>query len=273
MARHNWANAATLSTEATNHVIDMENRYLSEINAAIASTEIFTDSVQFPEDFDSNKITTPEFLVIDSNSVDALFYLRDKYDIDTYSALKHNQIAVLNFASYNTPGGGFMRGAMAQEESLCHASFLYNVLLKKTEYYDYNTQHKNRGLYTNRAMWTPDVVFETSEDGDVLQADVLTCAAPNKSLMYKYGNFTEAGNTRALKQRIKFIADIVNIHNVDIIVLGAFGCGVFRNDPKEVAELFYENFRESTAKKVVFAIPDMKNRASFEEIFLKKEKR
>lgn len=84
----------------------------------------------------------------------------DKLD-SVKSAIQHRdgKTAVLNFASYKNPGGKFMEGSSAQEECLCHASTLYNVLKQFPVYYQWNRVHNNRALYTNRALYSEDVIF------------------------------------------------------------------------------------------------------------------
>jgi len=244
--------AAELTKKAKQHTENMK-LYSTEIRENSEKSVIYTISVPKENMVNLDK-KVPIFEVDNRDSVSSIFH----------QSKSSRDIMVLNFASYNHPGGGFIRGAMAQEEALCHASYLYNVLEKHSEYYNWNNMNKNRGLYKNRAMVSNIRFF----DGDnSLFVKVLTCAAPNKSLMFKYDNFTEAENSKVLKGRIKFIADIVNIHKPEIIILGAFGCGVFMNNPVEVSEFFKEAFSETTARKVVFSIPDLKNRKPFENTF------
>ena len=84
-------------------------------------------------------------------------------DIDRVGAImKYNngKTAVLNFVSYKNPSGMFLKGSKAQEECLCHESFLYNVLKEfQKDYYDRNKEHLNKALYTNRALFSENVVF------------------------------------------------------------------------------------------------------------------
>lgn len=69
------------------------------------------------------------------------------------------KLCVLNFASFTNPGGGFIDGAMAQEEAICHNSTLYNILVEKMEFYNENRLNENHGLYTDRAIYSPSVLF------------------------------------------------------------------------------------------------------------------
>ena len=92
-------------------------------------------------------------------------------DMDSVSAIfqyAENNTAVLNFASYKNPGGMFVNGSKAQEECLCHESFLYNVLKENQNYYNWNNQHKNRALYLNRALYSPNIKF-FHEDKELLE--------------------------------------------------------------------------------------------------------
>ena len=77
-----------------------------------------------------------------------------------YTSEQDGKIAALNFASYKHPGGMFIKGSSAQEESLCHASFLYNVLKEfEDSYYKENRKNLNRSLYTNKALYSPNIKF------------------------------------------------------------------------------------------------------------------
>ena len=245
-----WERANQLKAIAVSHTTQMNNKYADEIKRAIDNTILYDSNSVFDE-YDAE---APQFIVDSKDSVASIFTQR-----------RNGTVAVLNFASYKEPGGGFIRGAMAQEEALCHSSYLYSVLKAIPSYYTWNFVHKNRGMYTNRALYTPNVRF-IDENKNVL-AGVITCAAPNRSVSLKYGNFTDKENSAALDSRIKFISDIANEQHPDILILGAFGCGVFCNEATEVAKLFKKHFETSLVKKIVFSIPDSRNRRPFEEIF------
>lgn len=178
-------------------------------------------------------------------------------------------IGVLNFASFTSPGGGFLNGAHAQEEDLCHNSNLYERISTETEFYAYNIKHKNNGAYENRAIFSYDVEFIDPDTDNEYLVDVITCAAPNKSV----GKYQEISwnNTEILKSRIKFILDIARTEEIQILILGAWGCGVFGQDPKEVAKLFKEELTSGkyNFERVVFAIPAGYNYDCFKEIIEK----
>ena len=169
--------------------------------------------------------------------------------------------AVLNFASATTPGGGVLSGSSAQEESLCRVSTLYQSLTSKNAkiYYDMNKHHKNR-YYTDWIIYTPDVVVfrnDDFEDMSVLpffkwyDCNVITCPAPNMRQQMR-NRFNPDDNNglippnatneykEIMKNRIRrILATAERMHNTHLI-LGAFGCGAFMNDPRVVSELFKE---------------------------------
>lgn len=174
------------------------------------------------------------------------------------------KIAVLNFANPRNPGGGVQHGAMAQEECLCRSSNLYYCLLAKQVYYDYYEYHlEKNSFFTDRLIYTSDVtVFK--DDSEIPQimpeenwfnVDIITCAAP-------YIAKSEYVNTKALfelfKSRIRNICESAIDNSVDVLILGAFGCGAFKNPPAVVAQAFRailcDEGYKSHFKKVVFAI-------------------
>lgn len=180
------------------------------------------------------------------------------------AALKHREgkTCVLNFASFKNPGGGFLRGAVAQEEYLCQNSTLYNVLSKFPAYYEKNRLNTNDALYWNRAIYSPGIVVLPSE----VKVDVLSCAAPN----IKASRMIDSKKVQAVISRIKFVLDILEKEACDTVILGAFGCGVFGNDPRFVAKTFRsQGVLHRGFKRVVFAIPNSKsvNHRAFEEVY------
>ena len=124
-------------------------------------------------------------------------------------------------------------------------------------YYKYNNKHKNNALYTNRALYSPKIRF--FKGNSITTCDIITCAAPNYYAAKKYLNIDTNLNSKALKQRIKFVLDIAEYKNVDTLILGAFGCGVFGQDPREVATIFNEELKTHNFNKIIFAIPSGHN--------------
>lgn len=237
---------------AAEHEKQMNDQYLEEIVKAITSCRIYMPEGM--EDRKSQPVKSRQ-MFINEDTVNALFSIRD-YE-------KASPVCILNFASFKFPGGMYMNGSYAQEEALCHSSTLYNVLSgfeNKTGYYEFNRKNLNRGLYQHRAVYAKDILFfdPLKKDGP-LHADVLTCAAPNRSIMEKYHSFTGEENSRTLKERIGFIRQIAERNGVKTLILGAWGCGVFRQDAKEIAKLMHEEFAETSIPNIVYAVPGNEN--------------
>lgn len=255
--RENWSKHEERSEKAKEHITDMNERLKDEIIHSVKTTCIH-DTALLHTNINAAKM---EISVYDADSVNAIFRFQKR------------KTAVLNFASFKEPGGKFIEGSIAQEECLCHASCLYNVLAQFTDYYKWNNENKNRALYTDRALYTPDIVFE-SEDGKRTMCDVITCAAPNKSAAQKYCNVSDKENAFVLESRIRFILSVAEEHEVKTLILGAFGCGVFGQNPQEVAMIFKKALLSEPwgFEQVVFAIPDGKNQnlAAFRHTFMGK---
>ena len=245
-----WKNKNANKVIAKKHTNAMQRLFATEIEDCISLTTICSGIIPLH----GTGFGKPDVVVDDINTVEAIAKYMDGHT------------AVLNFASYKEPGGKFLEGSMAQEESLCHSSFLYNVLAQCQGYYQWNNEHKNRGLYKNRALYSPNVRFFHGENTYV--ADVITCAAPNLSTARKYCDVSPQENTAALNSRIQFLLDIAEREKVDTLILGAWGCGVFGQDPEEVAQIFKNNLPERNIKKVIFAIPAGNNNfEAFDKIF------
>ncbi len=186
----------------------------------------------------------------------------------TYAAAKKHlrvgETAVLNFANPVMPGGGVQNGAMAQEECLCRSSNLYVCLTASpfSDYYGYNRSLHNH-FYSDRLIYTQGVtVFKNDEDIPQLmpeqewfQVDVITCAAP---YLAKRKYIDKAALKALLKGRIKNIFEVAIENGITVLILGAFGCGAFKNPPDVVAAAFHEVIEENRYTeqfaKIVFAI-------------------
>lgn len=192
--------------------------------------------------------------------------------------LQYGKTAVLNFANPHNPGGGVHNGAMAQEECLCRSSNLYPCISNKNVFNDYYLYHKdmNHYFFSDRLIYTKDItVFKDDRDvpqimpkSEWFNVDVITCAAPYIAKR-KYTNKTAL--KELFKGRIKNIFEAAIDNDVEVIILGAFGCGAFKNPPEVVAKAFHETIEEnnysSCFKKIVFAIPKGNNFYHFDDEF------
>lgn len=159
----------------------------------------------------------------------------------------------LNFANGIAPGGGFLHGAKAQEEVLCRSSALYSTLLDDPMY-DY---HSKRPLQDSSdwVIYSPKVPVFRSDNG--LEYDepwllsFLTCAAPYAP--------TVPNAADLLQKRIHRVLSVATVYGYETLVLGAWGCGAFENDPTRTAKDFREALETKFSgyfSKVVFAITD-----------------
>lgn len=258
-----FKNKKALSILAKEHMEEMARRYANEISDSIDET-----TIESGLDFDSDDMD--KFLKSQiKNEVQFIFakstHEKEIFDIfyDHEDSEGEGRICLHNFASYKHPGGMFIQGSSAQEESLCHKSTLYNVIKEFPEYYKWNREHLAGGLYLNRALYSPGIVFDDGNDD--VTVDVLTCAAPNRSLL-RYGRFDENENLRALELRIAWIHKILVEKNVKTFVTGAFGCGVFCQDASVVARIMAKVFGISNSlMKVFFVIPPGNNYTAFKK--------
>lgn len=183
--------------------------------------------------------------------------------------------AVLNFASAKNPGGGFLNGAMAQEEALAASSGLYNTLLRHDTYYSTNRACGTM-MYTNHGIYSPEVVFFRNGAfemlGSPVLATVLTLPAVNMGQVILKGEDVQTAK-RVMKDRMRLCLAIFAKQKNTHLILGAYGCGVFRNDAAEVAQWWRELLENEGYgrffREIVFAVLDRsgKNYGAFETVF------
>ncbi|QQM39293.1 TIGR02452 family protein [Streptomyces liliifuscus] len=150
-------------------------------------------------------------------------------------------VAVLNFASARNPGGGYLNGAQAQEEALCRASALYTCVVEAREFYDHHRAHRDP-FYTDRVIHSPAVPVFRDDRGQLLDepytAGFLTAAAPNAGVVLRTAPDRAPELPGALASRAERVLETAAAHGYRRLVLGAWGCGVFQNDPAQVAGAF-----------------------------------
>jgi len=152
-----------------------------------------------------------------------------------------NRVVALNFASAKRPGGGWLGGARAQEEDLARCSALYPCLLVQPRYYDANRASASL-LYTDHLIYAPDVPFFRDDGLQLLEApclvSVITAPAPNAGEVLSRDPHAGPQVQAALAARAGKVLSVAAQQGHRTLVLGAWGCGVFRNDPRQVAAVF-----------------------------------
>lgn len=197
---------------------------------------------------------------------------------NVYNAQPSARIGVLNFASASTPGGGVKSGAGAQEECLCRCSTLYAALISDAVIRNFYSPHRRHRdpLHNDDCIYTPDVLViksdtvepERLKPADWFKVDVLTCAAPK----LRHVEIDNAQLEDIHVKRGRHILAVAAAHSIDVMILGAFGCGAFMNEPTVVAAAYKKILPEFDGifERIVFAVfcapTNDKNFVAFDKI-------
>lgn len=229
-------------------------------NASETGTRLYT-----PEDLEALRAQTgtdgspPSIEVIDATT-----------QVAAQKLSEDGPVTLLNFASARNPGGGFLGGARAQEEELCRCSGLYRTLITQPTYYTVNREQKSL-LYTDHLIYSPEVpFFRVDARSPLLErpflASVITTPAPNAGAIRgrKDQNYSEVRPT--FERRWANVLAAAEDNNQRVILLGAWGCGAFRNDPVMTAQTALAVIRSprfvGAFDRVVFAIPGQGKRGA-----------
>jgi uncharacterized protein (TIGR02452 family) len=183
--------------------------------------------------------------------------------------------AALNFASARNPGGGFLSGAKSQEEDIARASALHACLTTVMDYYEHHRAHADL-RYSDRVIYSPGVpVFRDDTNGlldAAYQLSFITAAAPNLGAILANQPDRADSVPDAVRARAVRVLQVAAAHGHSRLVLGAWGCGVFRNDPAVVARAFADALRTVDAfDEVCFAVldraPDTPTYRAFADVF------
>lgn len=178
-----------------------------------------------------------------------------KKTLEASSYYQGEKVAIHNFASATNPGGGVTKGSTAQEECICRCTGLYFSLNSSSAWNSFYTPHRSSGnpIHNADIIYTPSVtVFKTDtaypklmREADWYDVDVITCAAPNlREKPHNQYNSGDRGSAIKIsdkellaihEERLRRILDIAASNGVETIILGAFGCGAFKNKPEVVA--------------------------------------
>lgn len=208
--------------------------------------------------------------------------IRLSRDRSFQAASRHSgkHVATLNFASWTNPGGGVESGSAAQEESLCRISTLFPALnderMMKEFYYSHRASSL-KGIYNDDVIYTPNIIIFRKDDDNMnflspdkwTKSDVITCAAPN---LLEIKSLEAINLENIFKSRFSKVLSLAYQNNASCVVLGAFGCGVFGNDPHLVAKATVDVLLSFRAYFDVIEVPiycgeDTSNYDAFKKVF------
>jgi len=225
---------------------DTENWYktdkelIEHVNESKRHTEIYKEK-DYPDiTYVTCKGKPAKIMVTKGRTFESAIKLMEEYP--------NKRVLVHNFASATNPGGGVLKGSSTQEESLCRCSTLYPTLTTSECNNGYYKYHKNlhNMLYTDTCIYSPNILIIKSDTikperlpkDKWRTVDIITCPAPN--LRDEAAKTSDKQLFEIHKNRARHMITIAIAHGVDVLVLGAFGCGAFKNKPEIVARAYKE---------------------------------
>lgn len=232
---------------------DTEHRYKSD-----------SELIDIVQESTQNQVFIPEKSIVNvteeakANNAKVIVSSKRSLEAAEVYAKQGKKVCVLNFASATNPGGGVVNGSSAQEECICRCTTLYPCLNNNDLWTCFYAPHRKTAnpLYNNDCIYTPNVcVFKSDinfpeplQKNEWWKVNILTCAAPNlrerpsntmnPHAVYKQVKVTPAELEALLTSRIRRIFEVAVANENEVLILGAFGCGAFRNPPEIVANVF-----------------------------------
>jgi len=231
-----------------------------ELEEAVQNTQLYR-----PSDF-KKVVSQRAHILAEIEAIETVFEVRNETTLNAARRLSktHENVLCLNFASAKNPGGGFLGGSQAQEESLARASGLYLSLIEKQEMYDLNRQERTC-LYSDRMIYSPQLpVFRGDYDrllDETYSVAFLTSPAVNLGALKNNEPEKVAQAEAVMMQRMERMLSLAVIEGHKTLILGAWGCGVFRNHPADMSRYFHHFLVESPTfknafKHITFAVLD-----------------
>lgn len=170
--------------------------------------------------------------------------------IECHNEHPRSKICALNFANSIKPGGGYLNGRNAQEECLCRQTLLYPTL-DRSYMYSENKRKGSRPEASDIMIYSPNVIVIRDDDYKMIKSfkiDVISSPAVDN----RNGNIRNS--EEIMLNRIRKIVMVAASKRVDVLILGAFGCGVFKNDPTTIARIFHKVLVEEGYKKYFYLV-------------------
>ena len=255
--------------ERGNRIVDLTD----QINDSVSNSKVYTEA-------DFEQVLTDANKKLNERSFETNIVVENCTSMQAYQLFENGRVGCLNFASANNPGGGFINGSKAQEESLSRASALYLTQMKFfDDMYQYNRNRKTY-LYSDRMIFSPQVPFFKDDNEQLLAKpycmDIVTSPAVNVGAILSNKPAEQSEVESVMLERIDKILALFLLNGSENLILGAWGCGVFRNEPKDIARYFAHYLQPGgkyakAFKKIVFAVYDTSktkdNISAFREVF------
>jgi uncharacterized protein (TIGR02452 family) len=238
-----------------------------ETEMAINNSESFRP-VDFPEKFDLKKIEgQTKFEVTDETTLEA--------SKRVYRENKDENPFVLNFANGFEPGGGFLIGAVAQEESLARASALYPCLTANMEMFEFNRLQQTQ-LASDWMIYSPRVPVFRNDDASFLIEPYYVTILTSPAVCVRGLTQEELNNPDLIysvnRERMRKYLWLANHKGHQTLILGAWGCGAFWNKVEDISETFHDLLTGEFAncfERVIFAIYDTTPSRNVYQTFVK----
>ncbi|SCY69209.1 TIGR02452 family protein [Lachnospiraceae bacterium XBB2008] len=208
------------------------------IKSSISAQKIIYETDELPVDTGHRYDTKADVIVSKKRSYEAA------------SAYKGQKVCVHNFASATTPGGGVVKGSRAQEECLCRTSTLYFCINTQKMWDEFYIPHRENldNIHNGDLIYTPNVIVmksdtaapERLEPKDWYKVDVITLAAPKLRGGARFGQKPRTVTDQELLEihetRMRRFCDVAKANGAEVLILGAFGCGAYKNPAEVVAK-------------------------------------
>jgi uncharacterized protein (TIGR02452 family) len=240
--------------------------YQTEAGTVVDIRQLIESAVQNTRSYSPDEII-PD---VHPSSHQTRIYVNNETTLTAANGLIENgqKTVALNFASAKNPGGGFLSGARAQEESLARSSALVACLTGQPMYEFHRSQ--SNPMYSDYVIYSPGVPVFRADEGTLLEepylCDFITCPAVNAKAVLERDPSRKAEIHEVMRKRIARMLSIAALHTPDALILGAWGCGAFGNDTKEIAGLFNDALSgeySGVFDTIVFAITDWSEESKF----------
>lgn len=174
-----------------------------------------------------HKLQKTTIIVNQLSTISTAIQMHDKY--------KNHKICLLSFSDPFKPGGGYLKGRIGQEESICRQTLLFPTLCE-SNMYKINKENVKSITQYDTMIFSPDVYIIRDDDFNLLEKKSFTVDVISSPPVDNRNNFQNSAII--MERRIRRIVFLAANKGAEILILGAFGCGILKNDPSFISQIF-----------------------------------